>query len=297
MFWHRFGSMIVLLGLLALSMWKSQYGKYSFLIIGTFIVVFLTKELGEMLKNIDITIRTKTVMWVNFLLFFPFAYHQIFYMRDTDLEKYIATFYCCFIPLIILYFSIMTVKSVNSPEKLKNAIGSFFTVFFVTLPVSMITLIFSYGLGRDFNIIFLYFVMVTKSGDIGAYIVGSLSNKILPGGNHKLIPSVSPGKSVEGIVGGVLFSIGVSYLINHFFQIFHKNSISFVIAFGIILYFTGMYGDLVESAIKRTCKVKDSGKTIPGIGGIYDLVDSLFLSAPFMLALLLLSKSYLWMIY
>lgn len=302
MFWHRFASMIVLLGLLGLTLWNSFPGKMAYLVFGTFLVVFMIRELADMLKNIDIIIREKSVRWISFLFFILFAFifldieeyakEILLFFSDSEIEKFAVYFIIILLPAVILYYSILLVKSVNSPEKLKSIVGSIFVNIFVVIPVLLITLIYSAGTQKNydtqnFNALFLFFILVTKSGDIGAYIVGSLSGKILPGGNHKLIPQVSPGKSFEGVIGGLLFSIGISYLINHFFGIFEgEYAISFVILFGAVLYCSGMYGDLVESSIKRTCKVKDSGKTIPGIGGIYDLLDSLFLAAPFMYALI-----------
>lgn len=293
MFWHRLGSMIVLLGLLALTLWVSFCGKMAYLVLAVFLIVFLTKELGDMLGNIDIKVWKKELMWINFIVFIASAFTLLkldhYFDDPADTEKILYTLYAVLPALIFLYFSILFVKSVNDQEKLKGLIGTVFIFVFVTVPVLLITYIYTKKVSfssNSINTVFLYFILVTKSGDIGAYVIGSLSNKLLPGGNHKLIPSVSPGKSFEGVLGGIALSVAVSFVINHFFPVFRYDTLPFVIGSGIVLYFAGMYGDLVESAIKRTCKVKDSGRIIPGIGGVYDLVDSLFLSAPFMFAII-----------
>lgn len=127
--------------------------------------------------------------------------------------------------------------------------------------------------------LFFYLVVGTKIGDIGAYVVGSLSNKITKGGNHKLIPSISPGKSWEGLIGGLMISIAFSVIV---FPWAMETRISFWISlvFGTVLFFGGAAGDLAESSLKRICEIKDSGKIIPGIGGVLDLVDSLLLNTP-----------------
>ena len=119
----------------------------------------------------------------------------------------------------------------------------------------------------------------TKIGDIGAYVTGSLSNKITKGKNHKLIPSISPGKSWEGVFGGLILSIVFSLLV---FPWAFGKEIPFWISliFGTVLFFGGAAGDLAESSLKRMCEIKDSGNIIPGIGGVLDLVDSLLLNTP-----------------
>jgi phosphatidate cytidylyltransferase len=123
----------------------------------------------------------------------------------------------------------------------------------------------------------LYFILVTKFSDMGAYIVGSLI------GRHKMIPRISPGKTWEGFVGAILFSTGASIAFVHFFG-GKMVGMSFLHAaiLGIILSMTAVVGDLIESLFKREAGAKDSGKFFPGIGGILDLLDSLLFNAPIM---------------
>ena len=132
---------------------------------------------------------------------------------------------------------------------------------------------------QDDRMLFLYLILGTKIGDIGAYVVGSLSNKITGGRNHKLIPSISPGKSWEGLIGGLLISIGFAFAlfpaVTH-----HEFPVWVPVIPGVLLFFFGAAGDLAESSLKRICGVKDSGRILPGIGGVLDLVDSLMINAP-----------------
>ena len=114
--------------------------------------------------------------------------------------------------------------------------------------------------------------------DSGAYIIGSLTAK-LPKGNHKMFPRVSPAKSWEGLIGGVVFSLlagYVFYLIGWTADLGLANSLWFA-AFGSVF---GTLGDLMESLLKRTLGVKDSGKFMPGHGGVLDRFDSLLLATP-----------------
>ncbi|MBI4716301.1 MAG: phosphatidate cytidylyltransferase [Planctomycetes bacterium] len=147
----------------------------------------------------------------------------------------------------------------------------------------------------------LYIVLVTKASDIGAYFVGSAI------GRHRLIPAVSPGKSVEGTIGGLLGSalvavglaaalaaaatgtpgtpakapsIGLFEFAALFRSSVGAHGLPAVAGFGALLSLAGQMGDLVESCFKRDASVKDSGHVIPWFGGILDLIDSLVLAMP-----------------
>ncbi|MGH7993869.1 MAG: phosphatidate cytidylyltransferase, partial [Limisphaerales bacterium] len=123
----------------------------------------------------------------------------------------------------------------------------------------------------------LYFVLLTKFSDMGAYAVGSLIGK------HKMIPRISPGKTWEGFGGAILFSMAASVVFAHYFgaKMIGMNLLHAIIL-GIILSMAAVIGDLIESLFKREAGVKDSGRLIPGIGGILDLLDSLLFNAPIM---------------
>jgi phosphatidate cytidylyltransferase len=123
----------------------------------------------------------------------------------------------------------------------------------------------------------LYFILVTKFSDMGAYAVGSLI------GRHKMIPRISPAKSWEGFFGGILVSTGASVAFVHFFgaKMVGMNTLHAAIL-GVILSIAAVIGDLIESLFKREAGVKDSGNLFPGIGGILDLLDSLLFNAPLM---------------
>lgn len=116
-----------------------------------------------------------------------------------------------------------------------------------------------------------FLVLVTKSSDIGAYLWGKRFGKTL------LLERVSPKKSLEGAVGGVFTSIGVGII----FSLFIK-SVGFWEKFFLIIIIAMIapLGDLFESLIKRDCQVKDSGKILPGMGGVLDVIDSLIFTAP-----------------
>src|SRR6185503_11084438 len=123
----------------------------------------------------------------------------------------------------------------------------------------------------------LYFILVTKFSDTGAYLVGSLI------GRHKMIPRISPGKTWEGFGGAIVISTGASVLFAALAgpRLAGMNWMHAVLL-GIVLSTAAVVGDLIESLFKREAGVKDSGQFFPGIGGILDLLDSLLFNAPLM---------------
>ena len=116
----------------------------------------------------------------------------------------------------------------------------------------------------------LMFVFVVKFADIGAYVVGTLI------GRHKFSPIISPAKTWEGLIGAAIFAIIVAFVFSKIFGIMSAKAAA---VFGICFAFIGQLGDLAESLIKRDAEQKDSAKTVPGFGGILDIIDSPLASA------------------
>ena len=123
----------------------------------------------------------------------------------------------------------------------------------------------------------LYFILVTKFSDLGAYVTGSLI------GRHKMIPRISPSKTWEGFCGAIVISTAASLVFAHVAgaRLAGMNWVHATIL-GIILSVAAVIGDLIESLFKREAGVKDSGQFFSGIGGILDLMDSLLFNAPLM---------------
>lgn len=127
------------------------------------------------------------------------------------------------------------------------------------------------------KIFLIYFVLITKFSDTGAYAVGSLI------GRHKMIPRISPGKTWEGFGGAIFLSTAASLVFVHFLgDKMEGMNWRHAIVLGVLLSSTAVIGDLIESLFKREAGVKDSGKFFPGIGGLLDLLDSLLFNAPIM---------------
>lgn len=152
--------------------------------------------------------------------------------------------------------------------------GAALVLLVTQLMATQIDVIFDLGTGLLFALL-----LATKAGDMGAYLAG----KTL--GRHKLIPHVSPGKTIEGAIGGLVAAIAMSWwLIGRFGD--GRFSVGERVVVGVVLFVAGHVGDLFESLWKRAAKVKDSGHLLPEFGGALDLVDSLLLALPAGYALL-----------
>jgi len=116
-----------------------------------------------------------------------------------------------------------------------------------------------------------FLILVTKMGDVGAYLIG---NEF---GRHGLIPEISPKKTVEGTIGGLIFSVASALASKAYLPTFSYIHLAFL---GLLLGILAQVGDLAESLLKRDCGAKDAGSNLPGFGGMLDLVDSLLFTVP-----------------
>ena len=222
--------------------------------------------------------------------------YEFFYMvkkKDVPIYSYIGTFIGLLIPLsiftrfeltknwellfIVVAFLLILLMQFSRRDN-KNAILGLSTTLFGILYVAWF---FSFLVkirlllpGVEGVKLLAFILLVTKGGDISAYLVGSKLGKT------PLMPRVSPNKSVEGCVGAIICSAFIAVL----FSSFLPNSIAYplwqIIFMGAFFGSLGQLGDLSESLIKRDCGVKDSGKLMPGLGGILDMIDSLLFAAP-----------------
>ena len=134
------------------------------------------------------------------------------------------------------------------------------------------------------NKLLLYVVAIVKFSDVGGFAVGVTTAKMMKGGNHKLCPSISPGKSWEGLFGSLLFSslVSCAFIGITGFPVWKA------ILFGVVAALVGTAGDLVESKFKRWIGVKDSSAMAftNGMGGFLDMIDSLLFAPAVLLAMM-----------
>ena len=117
-----------------------------------------------------------------------------------------------------------------------------------------------------------FFFLVLMGADAGAYYTGRALGK------HKLAPSISPGKTWEGVVGGILAALAMGALAHFWF--FRELPLKFILPLAVAMTVVGIFGDLAESALKRGAGAKDAAKLLPGHGGLLDRLDSLLFNAP-----------------
>ena len=137
---------------------------------------------------------------------------------------------------------------------------------------------------EDGGMAIFFLFLVTWAGDTGAYYVGRAI------GRYKLSPVVSPNKTIEGAVGGILTSVLIAFLARAWF--FPALNLRECLILGLLFGIMGQLGDLVESMLKRSAGVKDSGTIIPAHGGLLDRVDSLIFTTPLFYYYLVLVKGY-----
>jgi phosphatidate cytidylyltransferase len=174
---------------------------------------------------------------------------------------------------VLLGFSLLK-KKFFSFSILKNRfVGHFYLVGSLVIFFSM-----SNVLGTYDPLIILSFLSLIWISDSAAYVFG------VSFGKRPLLKSVSPKKSIEGFIGGLIFSILLSLVFNFYININFSLVQWLIIA--VVTSVLGTLGDLVQSQFKREAGVKDSGKWLPGHGGLYDRMDSIIFAAPFIYLLI-----------
>lgn len=173
----------------------------------------------------------------------------------------------------------------KSPKPFENLADTFIGIIYLTVPLSLFNFIaFPVSdLGNyHYETILGYFFLLWAS-DTGAYMFGRRYGK------RKLFERHSPKKSWEGSIGGTLVTLIVAFLLSRYF--ISVDLLDWLVM-GVLIVVTGTLGDLVESMLKRSLDVKDSGKMLPGHGGILDRFDGLFISVPFVVTYLIIKNHF-----
>lgn len=174
---------------------------------------------------------------------------------------------------VAAYLILRTIVQLYRPRQ--NAVHSlersFFALGYIALPVALLNCIVSITAPRLLLGIFMFIWLY----DTGAYCIGMLL------GRHRLFERVSPKKSWEGVIGGIAASVAGAYVTYYWFdEFFQVPELATWVGLSVVVAVFATFGDLVESLIKRTVGVKDSGNILPGHGGILDRIDSLLLVSP-----------------
>ncbi len=251
-----FGLLYVLVVIFAL-----QTYSWTVVLLGIFLVIGL-KEFSNL---IDLNFKT-ALLPALFLYFSSFLFHY-----QTALEVKVLKIVAAFSLLVLFIPFIYFIFDKISREMLGNL---YLAIFYLAIP-------FSLALGIDSKMLLAVFIIIWAS-DSFAYLTGKYLGK------HKLAEKISPKKTIEGFVGGLVGSMLIATILYKYSSwSFDLNLYQFLILAFIIVIF-GTLGDLLESRFKRLAKVKDSGHIIPGHGGILDRLDSFIFAIPFVFIFLLI---------
>ncbi|RKY35912.1 MAG: hypothetical protein DRP78_04950 [Candidatus Omnitrophota bacterium] len=173
-----------------------------------------------------------------------------------------------FAAICVLIFFILYLTRKDNSQAIIGISTSLFGIFYVSCFFSFLIKIRLLPQG-----VFLaaFLLLITKIGDIGAYIIGTNL------GRNSFFSKISPKKTLEGAFGGLLFSLIAALLSKLYLGHIPLIHLFFM---GLLIAIVAQLGDLCESLIKRDCAVKDSGKYFPGLGGVLDIIDSIIFTAP-----------------
>lgn len=222
--------------------------------------------------------------------------YEFFYMikkKDVPIYSYVGTFIGLLIPIsiatrfeltknwellfIVVGFLLILLMQFARRDNRNAILGLSTTLFGVLYVAWFFSFIIKIRLllpGMEGIKLVAFILLVTKSGDVGAFLIGSKFGK------NPLIPKVSPKKSVEGSIGALAVSSAVAVACQSFLPASVDFPVWQVALMGAFFCALGQLGDLSESLIKRDCGVKDSGKLLPEFGGVLDMIDSLLFALP-----------------
>jgi phosphatidate cytidylyltransferase len=255
-------ALIAVPGLLFCVLYSDYTFLVLFLVIGALAQLEFYKLVGSISDNLPLTF---------YGTFCGVVMHVLaFFIEKGDLAY---QYYYVLSPLLTFVFFIKLYKS-KDEKPFKNIAYTFLGIIYVALPFTFFTVLaFIKNDTYDPNIV-LGCLFLLWSSDSGAYFAGTKFGKT------KLFERVSPKKSWEGSIGGLLTAMVVATIISKYYTNYSPFQ---WYAIGVIIVVAGTYGDLVESLFKRSINIKDSADTIPGHGGFLDRFDGLLLSIPFII--------------
>ena len=239
-----------------------------FILFGVFLLIATVEfcNLVQINKIIPVLIAS-----ISYALFYQITFAKegtLYLLRFSKTFDLTILFSTLFVFAKCIHFLFDTkVSKIDSFSKYVYLVG------YIILPFIIITKIPFGKDGYNPKILISIFILIWTN-DTFAYIVGKSI------GRTKLFERISPKKTIEGFMGGVVFAVIISYLIAIYFIEIAEEKIYIWIIIALIVGVFGTIGDLIESKFKRTAGVKDSGKIMPGHGGVLDRLDSVIFVAP-----------------
>lgn len=227
-------------------------------------LIFSLKEYHNFLNKAEIHLQTFWFYTSNIILYL-FVFLGSYFA--WPLKYY-------FFPVIIVYIPFVFQIFLKNTKPFHETGQYLVSHFYLSLPLALLSYLFQFGTteGSVINFAVFGFFILIWINDSFAYIIGSIFGK------HKLNTLVSPNKTWEGSIGGLIFTLLGSYLL---FLIFPDQGLIKWLGFALTIVIFGTFGDLFESVAKRGILIKESGNILPGHGGILDRLDSLLIASPF----------------
>lgn len=244
-----------------------SYSEWIYFGIFLVIVFFSLREFYQ-LAGLDGMLPLKTLGTVIGIAVYSLSF---FISQETIDSRY----YFLIFPLIAFVYVIKLYKKTEQ-KPFTNIAFTFLGVFYVAVPFALLN-VATFEEGYYNYEIILGSMLILWASDTGAYFAGTLFGK------HRLFERISPKKSWEGFWGGAALAMVITYILTLYF---HSLSLVDWLIVSIIIIIGGTFGDLVESLLKRSIEIKDSGDSLPGHGGFLDRFDGLLISAPFIVAYL-----------
>ena len=234
--------------------------KWVFCILTTLFIAFALNEFFSVVEKKNIVVYKYFGTTAGVIL--PIAIYLHLGEGYTNLEPFFIVIACLFM------FILQLIRRDKAQDHLVSIAVTLFALFYISWFFSFFIKI-RYMPHGEWLVSFL--ILVTKSGDVGAYFIGKRFGK------NVLIPRISPRKTREGAIGGLFFSILFAIICKSFVP-----GITYIHALllGALLGVIGQVGDLAESLLKRDFDIKDSSENLPGLGGVLDVIDSLLFTAP-----------------
>ena len=245
---------------------------FSFLFLFALIIILSQLEFYKIVKTDEVKPQKISGIITGLILFATFSW-----------AHYSNQYYILLINLPVIFTIFIFELFRKSKNPFMNIAYTILGILYIALPVSLLTFIVIAHNGEYNPALLLGYFFLLWSYDTGAYLIGRLAGK------NKLFERISPKKTWEGAVGGLIISVGIAYILNIYFPLLTFTQWA---AVAVIIAITGTFGDLIESMLKRSSDLKDSGNILPGHGGILDRFDALFISVPFVITYLYLIVSY-----
>jgi len=248
----------------------------AFGILITILIALGLNEFYTLIRNENYYPNTFLGITVSIIFFAGIYSTSIGWLKNLN-------YFWLLIPFMWIIFATELYRKKEKP--FHNIALTLLGIFYITLPFSLLYLMgfknFSTN-GYQPEIILGFFILLWTS-DTGAYVTGMTL------GRHPFFPRISPKKSWEGFIGGIIFTILAALLISKFYTVISKTDWLII---ALIIATTGAIGDLIESLLKRSLNVKDSGNILPGHGGILDRFDSVIFAAPLIFLYLTVVNNY-----